>query len=357
MRITMNFFYSFPAVKGIQAKQEYYIAMVPLKMVKKLFPDEDEFVLPEYRAQRRININRIPEIKNYILSNRDSYVFSALAASIDGDFEFVQDSDTKDVGKLKISMDAKFLINDGQHRKAALLEAMNEDESLGEETISIVFFMDNGLKRSQQMFTDLNKHAVKTSNSISELYDSRDQLAVLTRTVISEIDFLDQYVDKEKDMLGKYSSSLFTLNNFYNANKRIIGRIGITENTYAFLNKFWETVTNNMVPWIDLENKNITKLELRERYIACQAVIIQALGRVGNYYYENNNVDLKGVAFLKNIDWLRSNKIWRDRVIKENGRMITNENAIILASNIIKKELHIPLSLDEKNREAQLKEK
>ena len=37
-----------------------------------------------------------------------------------------------------------------------------------------------GLKRSQQMFTDLNKHAVKTSNSLSELYDSTDKIAAVT---------------------------------------------------------------------------------------------------------------------------------------------------------------------------------
>ena len=80
----MNFSYRFPAVKGIQAGREYYISMVPLKLLSRLFPAEEEIVLPEHRAQRRINEARIPEIKNYILDNRDTYVFSALSASIDG---------------------------------------------------------------------------------------------------------------------------------------------------------------------------------------------------------------------------------------------------------------------------------
>ena len=86
----MNFNYEFPAVKGIQANREYYISMVPLKLLGKLFPSEDDIVQPEYRAQRRINEARIPDIRDYIIENRDSYVFSALSASIDGDFEFVQ---------------------------------------------------------------------------------------------------------------------------------------------------------------------------------------------------------------------------------------------------------------------------
>ena len=80
----MDYVYKFPVVRGIQAGKEYYIAMVPLKMLSKLFPMDDEYVIPEYRAQRRLNEARIPVISKYILNNRDSYVFSALAASIDG---------------------------------------------------------------------------------------------------------------------------------------------------------------------------------------------------------------------------------------------------------------------------------
>ena len=217
----MDFVYRFPVVKGIQAKREYYIAMIPLKMIPKLFPQDGEYVPPEYRAQRKLNETRIPVISKYILCNRENYVFSALAASIDGDFKFCP-SEYPDVGVLEISMDAKLLINDGQHRKAAILEAISEDETLLNETISVVFFEDQGLERSQQMFTDLNKHAVKTSNSIAELYDSRDPLAVVNRNVISKIKFLNAFTDKEKDILGKYSSNLFTLSTFYNANKRII---------------------------------------------------------------------------------------------------------------------------------------
>ena len=204
----MKFSYNFPAVKGIQAGREYFISMVPLKLLARLFPAEEEIVLPEYRAQRRINEIRIPEIKQYILENRESYVFSALSASIDGEFRFIP-SVHDDIGVLEVDMEAVFLINDGQHRKAAIEAALQEDRSLENETISIVFFRDDGLARSQQMFTDLNKHAVKTSNSLATLYDTRDEIAVATKNVIDAIPFFARYTDKERDVLGKNSSSLF----------------------------------------------------------------------------------------------------------------------------------------------------
>ena len=51
----MKYSYKFPVVRGIQAKKEYYIAMVPLKMLSRLFITDSEYVLPEYRAQRKLN--------------------------------------------------------------------------------------------------------------------------------------------------------------------------------------------------------------------------------------------------------------------------------------------------------------
>jgi len=348
----MEYIYRFPVVKGFQAGKEYYIAMVPLKMLSRLFPaDDDEYVLPEYRAQRKLNMARIPVISKYIVKNRDSYVFSALAASIDGQFRYVGNEKNSDTGFIEVSMDAKFLINDGQHRKSAILEALREDSSLGEETISIVFFADQGLTRSQQIFTDLNKNAVKTSNSISELYDSRDEMAVITRNVIWNIEFLNSYTDKEKDILGKYSSSLFTLNTFYTANKTIIGR-GLETDTEAFLLEFWDIVVNSMRQWQELHYKEITKVDLRENYIATQNIVIQALGRVGNYFYINRDLNMTDyLGKIDSINWNRNSRQWYLRAISKNGRIITNKKAALLISNVIKNEIGIPLSCEEADAE------
>lgn len=352
----MNFVYKFPAVRGVQAGREYFIAMVPLKMLPKLFPDDREYVAPEYRAQRKLNEARVPVIKKYILDNRDSYVFSALAASIDGDFSFC--SENGDLGTLDISMDARFLINDGQHRKAAILSAINDDPSLNDETISIVFYEDKGLSRSQQIFTDLNKNAVKTSNSISELYDSRDSLAVVTRNVVSSIDFLNTYTDKEKDILGKYSSNLFTLNTFYTANRYIFtpDEIKSEDESERFLTQYWNAVTDNMEQWQELRRKEISKVDLRENYIATQGIVIQALGRVGRFFYDHSDEDIKEKMInLRTINWRRNARQWKNRAIRENGRIITNKHAAILIGNVIKKKIGLKYTDDEELEEIKFK--
>lgn len=353
----MNFAYHFPAVRGTQAGREYYISMVPLKLLSRLFPSDDELVLPEFRAQRRINEARIPEIKKYILDNRDTYVFSALSASIDGEFKFTSYDDS-DVGVFEVDMESVFLINDGQHRKAAIEAAMKEDATLEKETISIVFFSDEGLERSQQMFTDLNKHAVKTSNSLATLYDARDEIAVATKQVIDNVPFFKKFTDKERDILGKNSSNLFTLNMIYKSNQKIMHSESCSKEDVLFLVDYWKNVAENILEWQEVLNKELTKKSLRENYIVTLAITISALGKLGRYFYDNPTCNMPHVLKgLKKIDWSRTNGIWVGRTIRENGKVLNSEDAIVLTYIAIKKELGIVLSNDEQKKDKQITEK
>ena len=337
----MQFKYKFPAVKGVQAGQDYYITMVPLKILSKLFPTEDDVVLPEFRAQRKINESRIPEIKKYILNNPDNYVFSALSASIDGDFLF-KPLNNSDAGELDINMDSTFLINDGQHRKAAIEAALEEKPELGNETISIVFFKDMGLERSQQMFTDLNKHAVKTSNSLSNLYDSRNEISKATKEVIDGIRFLKKYTDKERDNLGKNSSKLITLNTLYKANQKILHKSDCNEEDLKFLKLYWENVCLNIEEWNELLAKEITKKDLKENYILTLGVTIQAFGKLGRIFYNNRSLKMEEtLKKLKNIDWSRENDEWVGITIGKNGKVLTGDKAITATAKKIEELLKL----------------
>lgn len=352
----MKYTYRFPAVKGLQAGREYYISMVPLKLLCRLFPSDDEIVIPEYRAQRRINEARIPEIKKYILENRNTYVFSALSASIDGNFSFSPSAES-DVGVLKVEMDSVFLINDGQHRKAAIEAAMQEDNSLENETISIVFFKDDGLARSQQMFTDLNKHAVKTSNSLSTLYDSRDEIAVATKNVIEAVPFLQMFTDKERDILGKNSSNLFTLNTIYKANQKILHSDNCTAKDESFLIHYWKNLSQSIPEWQEVMHKELTKKDLRENYIVTLAITITAFGKLGRYFYDNPSADMESILKkMKSINWLRSNQDWIGRTIRENGKVLTGEEPTSLTCSKIKQSIGIELTKEEQQKEKQIME-
>jgi len=345
--------YKFPVVKGVQANKEYFICMIPLGIISKIFSSDSGEVAAEFRAQRKLNEARIPEIRDYILGNRDSYVFSALAASVDGNINFIPVGTDGNLGMLEISMDATFLINDGQHRKAAIQAAIEEDESLKEETISVVLFKDRGLEKSQQMFTDLNKHAVITSKSLNAFYESKDIVAVMSKKLINKIEFLRKYTDREKDNLGKFSSNIFTLNSIVSANKRIIKESAVSDDAEDFLFEFWNNVVMNMKDWNDMDKGELSKVDLRENYIVTQGVTIHALGRLGQFFYENRELNMREVLKkLNEIDWLRNNtKTWIDRAIKRDGKINRNEQGIFLTYLQIKRLLGLQITVEEKKKE------
>jgi DNA sulfur modification protein DndB len=317
--------FKFPAIRGMQASKQYFVCMIPYNVLIKIFSIEKNYIDPKFRSQRQLNALRLPTIKKYILENKKSYVFSAIAASVDGEVNF-NSIEGYDFGELIIDASSNFIINDGQHRFAAIQMSLEEDRSIENESIAVVLFIDSGLKRSQQIFSDLNKHAINTSKSINTLFDNRDNLAVFTNELVNNIEFLNKYVDKENDNLGKFSQKIFTLSNFYNANLRLLGNEEITNEKKDFVFKYWKAVFSNISEFNHLEKKEISKRALREEYIITQGVVLLALGKLGSYILRNKNeiLDLKR---LKNIDWSRNQKYWQNVVIRD-GRIIRNEKSI-----------------------------
>lgn len=347
-----NFFYTFPAIKGNQATRDFFVIMCPLSILSKLFIFNDDELPPEYRAQRILNKSRIPEIATYIVNNPNDYVFSSITASIDGEFEFSplnKDFDEK-IGNLKVSMESRLLINDGQHRRAAIEEALKVCPELGNETISVVLFIDEGLKRSQQIFADLNKHAVNVSKSIGILYDSRDPIAMITKSLLEENKYLKHYTDKENPSLSKFSPKLFTLSSIHETNKKLVNKLNINDSKITdFVKTFWLILCENMKEWQFVFNKNINPHLFRNDYISSHGVVLEALGLIGNYLYINNPNNWQNVlSNVKNIDWHRSNlDDWQHRAIGLNGRIVKSATYVRLTNNLIKCKLNLPLTREE----------
>src|SRR3954466_5767575 len=83
-----SFGYVFPAIRGTQARREYYTSMCPLRLIPKIFLFDEEEMPPELRAQRTLNKARVPEMARYVVDNTGDYIFSAITASIDAEVKF-----------------------------------------------------------------------------------------------------------------------------------------------------------------------------------------------------------------------------------------------------------------------------
>lgn len=348
--------YGFDAIRGIQAGREFYVAMCPLKIIPKLFIFTEFDLPPELRAQRTLRASRIPALKNYILNNPKDYIFSSLTASVDGSMKFEPAPSLGEggkLGRLYVSMESRLLINDGQHRRQAIEEALKENPDLAHEMISVVFFEDKGLIRSQQMFSDLNKNAVKPTKSLSILYDHRDEFAKFIVAISYELEIFSGRVELEKTAISNRSTKFFTLNGIADATRKFLGIKGrkISVDEQNKVKEFWNEMTKNIPEWQLLVQKRVTASELRKEYVHSHTNLLNALGIVGNVLQNEYPSDWKQkLASLQNIDWSRSNPEWEGKLLLR-GRMLKTKLGIELAANTILKKCGIHLSDERLNYE------
>ena len=327
--------------------------MCPLRLIPKIFLFDEEELLPELRAQRILNKARIPEMSRYILENRASYVFSAITASVDGPVRFESlgsVGEANRLGALHVDMSALFIINDGQHRRAAIESAIASDPSLGDETIAVVFFVDRGLERSQQMFADLNRHAVRPSRSLGLLYDHRNDLSKIAKLVALRSEAFKDVVELERSTLSERSRKLFTLSAIYNGCLALLegSEVNGSDQAVETCMLFWSEVSRHIPEWGYVRSGRMTAGEVRRDFLHSHAIVLQALGMVGRDLISLPLKEWKlRLKILNNVDWSRSNaKTWEGRALI-GGRVSKSSHNVTLTCNLIKQKLGLELGPEE----------
>ena len=358
MDTSQTFICQFSALRGRQAGREYYAAMVPFDLLLKLFVFDDKEFKPEFRAQRKLNRARVPEIARYVLNHPSEYVFSALTASIDGHVDFepaTQNGVGRNVGILSVAMTARFIINDGQHRRAAIEQVLRQRPEFASEAICVVLFTDAGLERSQQMFADLNKHAVRLTRSLGVLYDRRDPLSQLARQLTSEVPVFRDLTEMDKATISNRSIKLFTLSSIYFATRQLLQkpvRATVSTKESRLAARFWTEVAKNMPDWQSAARGEVSSAQLRRDCIHAHGVALQALAIAGRALTKRfPSVWAAKLKALQHIDWSRNNRwLWEGRAMI-GGRVSKATNNIELTANVIKESLGLNLDVKQEKLE------
>lgn len=309
--------YTFPALRGRMGSRDYYVVVLPLSVMPRLFPaSENSSLPPEARAQRKLNMTRVPEIARYILNHEDDWLFSSLTASYPDDAAtFEPDKDNPDMGMLHLELDAELLINDGQHRRAAIAAALRDDPTLAGQKVSIVLFPGETLERNQQMFSDLNRTVQKTSRSLDIMYDHRDPLNQITLAVSERVKLLRGRVEKEAISIAVRSAKLITVSALYDSLLQLTGEVkeSASEVELGRIEEmsvsYWNQLTESIPQWADVARSDLRPAELRMEYVSGHSVFFYAIGAVGRVLHEENALQL--LENLKSIDFRRTNKEWQ----------------------------------------------
>lgn len=351
--------WALPAIRGVQAQHEYYVVLVRLRELPRLLAPIDAKVPPELRAQRVLNKARVPKLAAYILGNPNNYTFSSLVGAIDGLPRFEPAADKSRMGTLYIPRTMPVALLDGQHRRAAIEQAVREDTAkkkgstgLGDETISVVLFVDGGLEKSQQKFADLNRFGVRPNGSLALLYDHRDELANLAKAVVREVPLFAKLTDGEKTSIAGGSGKLFALSAVHEATRALLrGSNYNPEESKKLAVSFWSEVAGAMQDWQAVAEGKIKASELREKHIHAHAVALEAIGRAGNALLrertETWKTDLAGLAGL---DWSRTSPTWQGRALV-NGRVSKTAASVVLTANMLKKHFGLELGVEDRRIE------
>lgn len=308
-----------PATRGRMGSTTYYTANFPLGSVVKLFsydPDTQMSELPiEERHQRALKKQRIPEIAEYILL--DDYIFSSLTVSVDADLRFEPSDIDVNLGILHLPMDANWIVNDGQHRVAGISEALRREPSLRNDTISVVILPDEGLERSQQIFSDLNRTVQKTSKSIDILFDHRSPINRITNECVSAVPLFKDRTDKERVSLSIRSAAFATLSAVQAANSALLAHVPAEDleedfDTYRDLAiEFWTHATTLVDPWSKVASGLVRPADARAVYLSSYAIVLSAVGATGSASLSAGGDWKSALTPLRDVDFSKQNPEWQ----------------------------------------------
>lgn len=337
-RSTLENSYSFAAIRGVQAGRAFYVVMVPLRTLERLFSFDEEELPFSLRAQRELNRQRVPAVAHYISEHPRDYVLSALSATIDGGLRFEAAQSQRSVGTLEIDMTATILLNDGQHRRAGVIEALREHPRLGDESIAVTLYPDEGLERSQQMFVDLNQHGVKPARSLRLFFDHRDDRARFSRAVVDAIPLLRDMTDFTRTNLAAGSRKLFAFSNLHSAITTLIAEAGleVTSESSLVVVEFWRNVIDQMADWSAAGRREVAPANLRRETVHAHGVALMAIAVAGARLLSERPADwpeaLRGLA---KVDWSRANtQLWEGRALV-GGRINRSRTSVMLTAEVI----------------------
>lgn len=324
----MDVSYTFPATKGEQAGKTFYSATVAIKYLVRLFRFDDPGVPPELRAQRKLNESRAQAIADYILENPESFVLPAITVSCDHSMRFESLHEDHGLGLLRIPIDACLLINDGQHRRKGLEIALRENPHLADQSITVTVFYDQGLKASQQMFSDINARATKPSGSLNALYDLRNPYSQWILEILGHLPAIKERIEMEAPSPPKTSSNLWGLTAFHKfvglltgVNAKNIASVpdlaAKTQEVVAFVKAL------DAIPrWEAMLEHVISAEDVREKYVIGHTVFLHALGILGAH-----TADLSQLEGLGRVEPIKASAMWQNRCVV-NGKMYPKTDGV-----------------------------
>jgi DNA sulfur modification protein DndB len=274
-----------------------------------------------------------------------------LLASVDCEVNFESlRNDLPDLGYLQIPITARLIINDGQHRRAALQQLLHKGMPIDDDTIPIMLIPDPHLERSTDLYVEFNRDRLQPTLSKRILHDGGD-LAILIRQLVDEVPVFQGRTELEKTTISNRSTALFTISAVYQATEALLGinkKVGLDPGQVAIAQRFWQDLGEIIPEWRRVINREVSAAYLRQHYVHSHTVTLLAIGKAGHDLLTAHPKDWgEHLRNLGQLDWSKENTdLWEGRAMAH-GKMSKSRDSIRLTAIAIKRSLGLTLSEQE----------
>jgi DNA sulfur modification protein DndB len=331
---------TFPALRGKMGEMEYVLVMMRLgELVKHVgyaedIQEWDSGIPSEFKKQRKLNMSRIVhEMVPYLTVNPDHF-YAAITAELErpGDpqnrllFASTEGGDGT-MGILTLDGSERVMALDGQHRLKSIELAMRTHPDLSRESIAVILVPGKGYRKSQQLFTDLNRYAKQPSKTLNLLFEHREFFAVVAKEVGGNARTFRDRVNLETNSLGQKSRQHITLAVLYECVLALLdGHYVDSENSVTkvreaaeIVRHIYDDVVTPVLPdFEDMLAGKVLPFDLRTKYIFNHSVGQQAIARtirVVRDQFGDKWEDVVRPAFAA-IDWRITSPQWEGAAVQ-----------------------------------------
>jgi DNA sulfur modification protein DndB len=337
--------------------------------------------------QREINQSRIKSLKKYIKENDERFFSSLIVAVHKGSpkwsdidlFERIEIDGSEieqeqvnflgsKFGILSLNGDEEIFALDGQHRLKGLRKAYEEDETIANLEIPVIFVIHNHsqVDKTRRLFTVLNKYAEKPKGAELIILDEDDVAAINTRRLVIEHPILSKPNALSSAKSGAIptndNKSFTTLVTLYNINKKLYSQNAsyytvrpddtVIENLYQKSVVFWNTLFEifpELINYIDeLEDLTINDKPILRNDDSGGTLLLRPVGQelIANAYTKFSTAELSEFKRkLRLIDFNLSGNIWKyifwnEKMLGKEAKLKNNLLLFLLGKNTNEDEVH-----------------
>lgn len=325
-----------PVCRGPQGEHQSYVGTLFFGDVARLLNDDRLYVpnepdLPDF-AQRKPNATRVKAIARYILETYQdgTTFFPPICVN-------VQPPPTYRDGSIFLPYHSVTLrLTDGQHRCFGIRQALKDIQAeqaeylpiLSQLEIGVLLYAGLSLEEERQAFRDQNLLVQRPSVSLSHAFDQRSPAVLIAKDLIKRVPQFRNNVEMVENGLGKHNSKLMTLSTLVTATRHMFPNLKSKKDLEPrtdWAATFWAAAASVLPndPW-RVRSKEERSVQ-RQESLAVSAVVFQALGMLARELYLEGIPEeelVKWLARLQEIDWRRSNELWRERGVTQVGATV-----------------------------------